>query len=53
MTEHALAWIRPRPDIGPKTSGWHEVACTCGWWRKYVSRYRAYVMFDKHVEREP
>jgi hypothetical protein len=52
MSEHAMAWISPRPDIGPKTSAWHEVVCSCGWARKYVSRYRATVMFEKHVEQE-
>jgi hypothetical protein len=52
MSEHAMAWIKPRPDVGPKMSAWHEVACLCGWSRKYVSRYRAGVMFEKHAAKE-
>jgi hypothetical protein len=52
MSEHTMAWIKPRPDIGPKTSAWHEVGCSCGWSRKYVSRYRATVMYDRHAEEE-
>jgi hypothetical protein len=52
MSEHAMAWIKPRPEIDPKTTAWHEVACLCGWSRKFVSQYRAGVMFEKHVEDE-
>jgi hypothetical protein len=52
MSEHAMAWIKPRPEIDPKTTAWHEVACLCGWSRKYVSRYRATVMFEKHAAKE-
>jgi hypothetical protein len=52
MNEHTMAWITLRPDMGPKTTACHEVACSCGWSRKYVSYYRASVMFEKHVEAE-
>jgi hypothetical protein len=34
--------------IGPKSATWHLVQCSCGWARKYVSRYRAETMHAKH-----
>lgn len=51
MTEHQLIGTWPRPEI-QKTAAWHEVGCSCGWSRKYVSRCRATVMFERHVGRE-
>jgi hypothetical protein len=52
MSEHAMAWLKPRPDIGGKHDDWHEVSCSCGWSGKYVSQYRAGVMFEKHAAKE-
>jgi hypothetical protein len=48
MSEHQLWGIGPRPEIGGAHNHWHEVRCSCGWVRKYVSRYRCEVMFEKH-----
>jgi hypothetical protein len=31
-------------------ASWHQVTCTCGWTRKYVSQYRARVMHDRHAD---
>jgi hypothetical protein len=52
MSEHQLVGIHAREDIGGVHDHWHEVGCSCGWHRNYVSRYRAEVMFTRHVERE-
>ena len=39
-----------RPGSG---ASWHQVTCTCGWTRKYVSQYTARVMHDKHTRANP
>ena len=40
MSEQQLTGIGRREDIG---ANWHEVGCSSGWVRKYVSRYRCEV----------
>jgi hypothetical protein len=45
--EHVVVEMRQLP-IGPKSATWHLVQCSCGWARKYVSRYRAETMHAKH-----
>jgi hypothetical protein len=50
MSEHQLAGIRPREDI--PGANWHEVGCSCGWVRKYPSRYRCEFMHEQHQQRE-
>jgi hypothetical protein len=53
MTEHQLIGIRPRPEIGPKSSAWHEAGCSCGWSGKYPSAYTGpRFMHERNVERE-
>jgi hypothetical protein len=50
MSEHSMAWIRRREDIQGGGTHWYEVACSCGWKRKYPSNYRAHFMFEEHAE---
>jgi hypothetical protein len=33
----------------PSGASWHQVTCSCGWTRKYPSRYRAEIMHDQHA----
>ena len=49
-TDHTIETIEPLPTDRPKGgASWHQVTCSCGWIRKYVSRYRAIVMHGKHT----
>jgi hypothetical protein len=50
MSEHQLVGISPRTDIAG--ANWHEVGCSCGWVRKYPSRYRCEFMHEQHQRRE-
>jgi hypothetical protein len=36
----------------PSGASWHQVTCSCGWTRKYVSRYRAEIMHGQHTSKE-
>jgi hypothetical protein len=49
-TDHAIETLQ-RLTFDPPRRGaaWHEVTCSCGWTRKYVSHYRALVMHDRHA----
>jgi hypothetical protein len=49
-TDHTIETIDPLPTDRRKSgASWHQVTCSCGWTRKYVSHYRAIVMHDKHT----
>lgn len=52
-TDHAIETLNPLPtdpDRPKSGASWHQVTCSCGWTRKYVSHYRAIVMHDKHTK---
>lgn len=50
MSEHQMIWVRGREDI--EGANWHEVGCSCGWVRKYPSRYRCEFMYEQHQQQE-
>jgi hypothetical protein len=38
---HTIEALDPLPTNRPKNgASWHQVTCSCGWTRKYVSHYR-------------
>ena len=52
---HTITRLEPTPELAYRRAHgdhWHTVACSCGWTRKYVSRYRAHVMHAQHAARE-
>jgi hypothetical protein len=57
MTTHNITRLESAPTLGPLPLGrrrdsanWHRVICSCGWVRRYVSRYRAEIMHTKHAD---
>jgi hypothetical protein len=52
-TTHTITGIEPI-EVGPQQRKvrkvWHQITCSCGWSRKYVSQWRARVMHKRHAE---
>jgi hypothetical protein len=46
MIDHVIARL-VAVQAGRQT--WYRVTCACGWSRRYVSRYRAEVMHQRHA----
>jgi hypothetical protein len=53
---HTITTIDP-VKVGPqqqkKRQTWHQVTCSCGWTRKYVSQYTAKCMHTRHAQEGP
>jgi hypothetical protein len=48
-TPDADHWITRLGTVPAGNQTWHRVTCACGWSRRYVSRYRAQVMHQRHA----
>jgi hypothetical protein len=56
VTDHIIKHLRQldTSEVGNGErqlhASWHQVACSCGWTRKYVSQYRARIMHNRHAQ---